>query len=329
MGDGSSGGATQQGAQKGITLAGSPSWAAGDRLMPQSMMQAMAVPTSIPSAPGTQVIAPPAPQTESQTPVASIPQSPLYSSMQGFNNEDIPLSNGSSIGSRPIIQNMSSPISAGEVTIDNPNFQQANAIQNLLPQVQSAQNGAPASNATPNTAQSPSQPNPVASPQASNQNQVPTSDQNLDQASKWVLNELEGSELTKEKNGRYSRFGIGSDPDEPLPENVDQAQQFVFKKYINQHPDRASYLSQLTDPKDQAAYLQGLILNPKPIDNFTQGYPGQIGGQEWRNAMLNTQSKFLYSLAQSNPQKYGGDLHGWLNRINKVRNWNPQQQGNT
>lgn len=364
MGDGSSGGATQPGAQRGITLAGAPSWAAGDRLMPQSMMQAMAV--AQPYTPGVTVVSPSVQSTPQDQPqVPSIPQSPLnlgtgmsFSAPLQTNNTMINSPQGNGINNSPVpsmpsadqmgqfqpsSQASNTGIESGEVAVDNPkgtvagvtqgqnptSFQLASHIQSLLPQVQSDHSGAPASNASVNVAQAPSQSNPVASPQASNQNQVPTSDQNLDQASKWVLNELEGSELTLEKNGRYSRWGIGSDPDEPLPKNVNDAQQFLFQKYINQNPDRQAILSQLSDPRDQAAYLQGILLNPKPIDNFVQGYPGQVGGQEWRNSMLNTQAKFLYSLAQSNPQKYGGSLHGWLNRINEVRNWNPQQQGNT
>jgi hypothetical protein len=65
------------------------------------------------------------------------------------------------------------------------------------------------------------------------------------------------------------------------------------------------------------------------VDAFNENWRGQVGGDEWRNAMLNTQARHYNNLVTSNPKKWGQYMDGWTDRINQSRNWNPQQQGNT
>lgn len=140
-------------------------------------------------------------------------------------------------------------------------------------------------------------------------------DANLDTALNFVTGELEGSAPTREHNGRISRWGVGSDADEPTPSNQQQAKQFIVQKYINQYPQRAAYLAKLNTPKDQAAYIQGLLLNPAPIDGFATNYQGQVGGDAWREALLTHQAQFLHSIH--------GPHAGWDNRLAAVRGWSP------
>lgn len=364
MGDGSSGGATQSGAQRGIALSSAPSWAAGDRLMPQSMMQAMAV--AQPYTPGVTVVSPSVPSTPQDQPqVASIPQSPLtlnpgmsfhnsgavgqpfqtdnttVYSPQGnagvsLQNTQIPtMPSADQMGQfQPSSQASNTGVESGEVAIDNPkgtiagttqgqnpmSFQMASHIQSLLPQVQSDQSGAPASNASVNVAQSPSQTNPTSDSQLS------THDQALYPGLSKTF-DFEGPEVTHEPNGTVTVYGIGASPGEPIPKTKDQAIQFFTQKYINDVPARSAIMGQLNDPRDVNAYAQYVVNAPAKADAFNNNWRGQIGGDEWRNAMLNTQVKHYYNLVQNNPQKYGKYLDGWMNRVNQSRNWNPQQQG--
>lgn len=357
MGDGSSGGATQPGAQRGIALSSSPSWAAGDRLMPQSMMQAMAV--AQPYTPGVTVVSPSVqsmPQDQQQVP--SIPQSPLnlgtgmsFSAPLQTNNTMINSPQGNGINNSPMptmpsadqmgqfqpsSQASNTGIESGEVAVDNPkgtvagttqgqsptSFQLASHIQSLLPQVQSGQSGAPASNASVNVAQSPSQPNPNT-----NSNQQPISqDDAHDMGLHYTLAVLEGAKPYLEHSGRYSVYGIGSDSDESTPKSEDDAKQMFLNKYINSQPQRLAIWNQLQTPQDANAYAQYVINAPAKADAFNNNWRGDVGGDEWRNAMLNTQVKHYYNLVSSNPKKFGGDLDGWMARVNQSRNWNPQQQ---
>lgn len=200
MGNGSNGGA-QDGSQKGFALASGPNWAAGDRLTPQSVMKGMSVTPNIPTAPGTKVIAPditsmPQAQSEvpsiAQSPLSILPQEPsdtfgpntnkpntnLVSQVpEGQNTSGIlptysdwfgnPASKPGMIFSAQKTQpytNSTIAQSPDQTTTQGANpvaFANASKIQSALPQVQSTQSGAPASNATPNVAQAPSQPNPT------------------------------------------------------------------------------------------------------------------------------------------------------------------------
>jgi hypothetical protein len=271
MGDGSSGGAMQSGAQRGIALSSAPSWAAGDRLMPQSMMQAMAV--AQPYTPGVTVVSPSVQSTPQDQPqVPSIPQSPLnfgtgmsFSAPLQTNNTMINSPQGNGINNSPMpmmpsadqmgqfqpsSQASNTGIESGEVAVDNPkgtvagttqgqsptSFQLASHIQSLLPQVQSGQSGAPASNASVNVAQAPSQSNPVAPTQMSH-------DQALEQGLEKTFS-FEGPELTQEPNGTNSVWGIGASPGEPIPKTKDQAKQYFVQHYINNNPARSEIMNQ-------------------------------------------------------------------------------------
>lgn len=363
MGDGSSGGAPQSGAQRGIALSSAPNWAAGDRLMPQSMMQAMAV--AQPYTPGVTVVSPSVQSTPQDQPqVASIPQSPLtlnpgmsfknsgmvgqpfqtdnttvYSPQgNGINNSPMPtMPSADQMGQfQPSSQASNTGVESGEVAIDNPkgtiagntqgqsptSFQLASHIQSLLPQVQSGQSGAPASNASVNVAQAPSQSNPTSNYQMSTHDQAlyPGLNKTFD---------FEGPELTREPNGTTSVWGIGASPGEPIPKTKDQAKQYFVQHYINNNPARSEIMNQLNTPQDVNAYAQYVINAPKKVDAFNENWRGQFGGDEWRNAMLNTQARHYNNLVTSDPKKWGQYMDGWTDRINQSRNWNPQKPGNT
>lgn len=340
MGDGP----TQAGAQKGIALADGPSWSSGDRLMPQSMMKGMSVPTSIPTAPGTKVIAPdaaPMPKVASQTP--SIPQSPLLNQDINFQHSgDIgqPIQSGDTTVYSPQgnagigLQNSQVPTSqapivgqtgqfqSGAQAVQNPDqstmtqgsnpvsFANASKIESLLPQVQSGQSGAPASNATPNTAQSPSQPNP-------SMNAVQANDKALTD----VMNNLEGPELSNEPHGRKSRYGIGAVGNETVPKDLNDAKQQYNQYYIDNNPQRQAIVNQLTDPRDLYAYHQGLLIQSGNTDKFTDNWDGPVGGDAWRNALYNNQAANLNRLAQK--PAFAQNADGWNKRTKRARNYNP------
>lgn len=339
-------GSVQDGAQKGIALADAPSWAAGGRLMPQSAMHAMTAPTSIPYAPGTKVVAP---SNEPAPNAPSIPQSPLKPAMNfegsgavgqpfqvgdttvysplgnggiGLQNFQVPNAPAQIPGQAGQFQPVGQPMGNGDQSITtggaNPvTFQKAAAIQSALPQVQSTNGTPPSSISTPNTSQSPTQPNPSA-----NQSLAPH-DQALDKGLDFTFQELEGPERTREHNGRISVYGIGSDPGEPIPKNKAEAKQFFVERYINNNSQRMKIMNQLNTPQDVNAYAQYVINAQGKADQFSNKYQGNIGGDEWRNALFHHQAMHYNNLANTNPQKFGGDLPGWVARIRQSRNFNP------
>jgi hypothetical protein len=338
-------GSVKQGSQKGIALADAPSWAAGSRLMPQSAMHAMAVP--VPYAPGTKVIAPTTQSNATQGQQASpfdngmsfqqagdIGQpiqtenttiySPLGNGGIGLQNTQVPSAPAPIPGQTGQFQPDSTPTQdpTQSVTTQGANpvtFQNAQKIQSALPQVQAPTSTTPTSNSSPSVSQAPSQLNPNATP-------AMTHDQALAQGLHYTLGTLEGGKPYREHNGRISVYGIGSDPDEPTPKNEQDATEIFTNKYINHAPQRADIMSQLNTPQDVNAYAQYVINAPAKADQFTNSYEGQVGGDQWRNSLLNHQALYYNRLVSQNPKKFSGDLPGWVARIKQSRSYNPTQQ---
>jgi hypothetical protein len=131
----------------------------------------------------------------------------------------------------------------------------------------------------------------------------------------FVLNELEGGTPYKESNGDVTKFGIGSGYSKGIDvKDVDEAARVFDEKYAKAGIDgvKGGLYNQLKDEYDKASYANLLLNRPDWARQFNENYQGEVGGPEWRDALL----KFQADKYASSPDR---NVKGLLNRVDKIR----------
>lgn len=135
----------------------------------------------------------------------------------------------------------------------------------------------------------------------------------------WVefVIEAEGGEtLVENDNGRGpSRWGINqtSNPDLNVRGMVGEAgRQMAIRRYREQYWDGIG-ADQLSPGLAFVASDAAVTSGPPTVRRWLREANGDVG------AFLAIQERHYRSLAQRDPQKYGDDLRGWLNRMERAR----------
>lgn len=132
------------------------------------------------------------------------------------------------------------------------------------------------------------------------------------EAATFVIDELEGGEGNiRNDNGRgLSRFGINqaANPDIDVSKITRAGAVNRYKRYW-----AAVGASSLPPGMAMAAFDAAVLFGPDDARKWLAESGGDVG------AFLAMEQAEMRRLAKENPAKYGDDLKGWLNRVEKVR----------